>query len=227
MSEKTIQPVMLADALAIDGAHPSAPGRCHPSPLGIHWFDEKEIDARLPGDPGPHPLPVLRPRRAAHVRQAGGEVPRAVWRNHALAVSSGTEAIYISLAAIDVGPGDEVLIPGYLWTSCLNGIVRLGAIPRLVDIDETFDMSPADLERKIGPHSKAVIYVHMSGAAATSADRRHRAAAQPHGARGLRPGQRGHAERPARRHVRRHRHLQLPAEQEHHRGRGRDDPLQR
>ena len=85
--------------------------------------------------------------------------------NHALAVSSGTEAIYISLAAMDVGPGDEVLIPGYLWTSCINGIVRLGAIPRLVDIDDTFDMSPDDLERKIGPHSKAVLYVHMSGAA--------------------------------------------------------------
>jgi len=43
--------------------------------------------------------------------------------------------------------------------------VRLGAIPRLVDIDDTFDMSPDDLERKIGPHSKAVLYVHMSGAA--------------------------------------------------------------
>ena len=37
--------------------------------------------------------------------------------NHSSAVSSGTEAIYISLAAMDVGPGDEVLIPGYLWTS--------------------------------------------------------------------------------------------------------------
>ena len=48
--------------------------------------------------------------------------------DHTLAVSSGTEAIYISLAAMDVGPGDEVLIPGYLWTSCINGIVRLGAI---------------------------------------------------------------------------------------------------
>ena len=37
-----------------------------------------------------------------------------------------------------VGPGDEVLVPGYMWVSCLSAVVRTGAIPRLVDIDDTF-----------------------------------------------------------------------------------------
>ena len=154
MSENTIQPVMPADALAIDGGTPVRTRPLPPESPGIHWFDEEEIaqvaqviQARSPfrfyGPDVQHMCDKLE----ARFRELYGV-------DHTLAVSSGTEAIYISLAAMDVGPGDEVLIPGYLWTSCINGIVRLGAIPRLVDIDDSFDMSPVDLERKIGPHTQ-------------------------------------------------------------------------
>jgi len=83
---------------------------------------------------------------------------------YALGVNSGSAALHISLAAFGVGPGDEVMMPGYLWVSCASAIVRTGAIPRLVDIDASFCMDPDDLERKIGPHSKAVLAVNMSGA---------------------------------------------------------------
>lgn len=83
---------------------------------------------------------------------------------YAIAVNSGTSALYIALAAFGVGPSDEVLVPGYLWVSCVSAIVRLGAIPRLVDIDDTFCMDPEDLKNKISTHSKAIIFVHMSGA---------------------------------------------------------------
>jgi dTDP-4-amino-4,6-dideoxygalactose transaminase len=85
-------------------------------------------------------------------------------RAHALAVSSGTAALSIAMGMLDVGPGDEVLLPGYFWVSCASAVVRAGAIPRLVDIDDTFSMDPADLERKIGGRSKAILMVHMSGA---------------------------------------------------------------
>lgn len=84
--------------------------------------------------------------------------------SYALGVNSGTAALHIALNAMGLGPGDEVLIPGYLWISCVSAIVRLGAIPRLVDIDDTFCMSPTDLESKITSHSKAILFVHMSGA---------------------------------------------------------------
>lgn len=85
-------------------------------------------------------------------------------RNHALAVSSGTVALAAAMSALNLGPGDEVLIPGYFWVSCVAAVVRAGAIPRLVEVDASFVMDPDDLERKIGPHSKAVLIVHMSGA---------------------------------------------------------------
>lgn len=85
-------------------------------------------------------------------------------RRHALAVNSGTAALSIAMTMLDVGPGDEVLVPGYFWVSCASAVVRAGAIPRLVEIDDTFVMDPEDLERKIGARTKAILVVHMSGA---------------------------------------------------------------
>jgi 8-amino-3,8-dideoxy-alpha-D-manno-octulosonate transaminase len=85
-------------------------------------------------------------------------------RKHALVVSSGTAALHVAMAAADVGPGDDVLLPGYLWVACLTSIVRAGGIPRLVDIDQSFTMDPDDLLRKITPRTKAVLVVHMNGA---------------------------------------------------------------
>lgn len=89
---------------------------------------------------------------------------QAFAHRHALAVSSGTAALSIAMGALDIGPGDEVLMPGLLWVSTVSAVVRAGAVPRLVDIDETFCMDPADLERKIGPHTRAVLCVHIAGA---------------------------------------------------------------
>jgi dTDP-4-amino-4,6-dideoxygalactose transaminase len=84
-------------------------------------------------------------------------------RKYAQLVSSGTTALSTALMAADVGPGDEVCVPGYLWVACLSAIVRLGGIPRLVDIHTTFAMDPTDLERKINERTKVVLLVHMSG----------------------------------------------------------------
>ena len=81
-----------------------------------------------------------------------------------IAVNSCTAALHLILHALGIGPGDEVLLPGYMWCSCISAVIRLGAIPRLVDIDQTFCMDPHDLKRKLTPHSKAVLIVHMSGA---------------------------------------------------------------
>src|SRR5258708_32621111 len=83
---------------------------------------------------------------------------------HALGVNSGSAALHIALAAFGVGPGDEVLVPGYLWVACLSAIVRTGAVPRLVDIEATFCMGPVALGPKIGPPPKRVRPVYMSGA---------------------------------------------------------------
>ncbi|MBC7811585.1 MAG: aminotransferase class I/II-fold pyridoxal phosphate-dependent enzyme, partial [Burkholderiales bacterium] len=85
-------------------------------------------------------------------------------RKNAVLVNSGTGALSTAMMAADVGPGDEVLVPGYMWVACVSAVVRCGGIPVLVEINDTFTMDPDDLERKITPRTKAVLLVHMSGA---------------------------------------------------------------
>lgn len=84
-------------------------------------------------------------------------------RKNAVLVTSGTTALSTAMLAADVGPGDEVAMPGYFWVACPSAVVRAGAIPRLVDIDDTYTMDADDLERKINHRTKAVLVIHMSG----------------------------------------------------------------
>ncbi len=84
--------------------------------------------------------------------------------NHALAVTSGTGALVAALTAAGIGPGDEVLVPAYTWMASAAAPVAVGAVPVLVDINESLTIDPADLERRITPYSKAIIPVHMVNA---------------------------------------------------------------
>ena len=70
---------------------------------------------------------------------------------HVLAVNSGTSALVAALAAAGIGPGDEVLVPAYTWMATAAAPVQVGAVPILVDIDETLTMDPEDIRAKITP----------------------------------------------------------------------------
>jgi len=82
---------------------------------------------------------------------------------HVLAVNSCTSALISSLVAVGVGPGDEVIVPGYTFFASCAAIVAAKAIPVIAEIDESFTLDPDDLERKITSRTKAVIPVHMRG----------------------------------------------------------------
>ncbi len=83
---------------------------------------------------------------------------------HALALTSGTVGLHAAMTAIGVGPGDEVIVPAYTWIASAAAPALAGAVPILADIDETLTLNPVDLERKITPHTKAIIAVHMVNA---------------------------------------------------------------
>lgn len=85
---------------------------------------------------------------------------------HAQLVSSGTAAVSIALAAAGIGAGDEVIIPTFTFVASFEAIMMLGAIPVLVEIDDTLTLSPAAVERAISPKTKAVMPVHMCGSMA-------------------------------------------------------------
>jgi 8-amino-3,8-dideoxy-alpha-D-manno-octulosonate transaminase len=150
--------------LAIDGGEPA---RTRPLPWelpGAHWIGEEEAElvGRVVRAQSPFRFYGLDPQHMAATLER--EWRQKFGAPHVLAMASGTAALGVALGAIGVGPGDEVLVPGYMWTSCLSAIVRQGAIPRLVDIDDTFCLCPRDLERKINARSRAVLFVNMSGA---------------------------------------------------------------
>lgn len=83
---------------------------------------------------------------------------------HTLTVTSGTSALIAALAAAGIGPGDEVLVPAYTWMATAAAPVMVGAVPILVDINETLTIDPEDIERKITPYTRAIIPVHMGNA---------------------------------------------------------------
>ena len=82
---------------------------------------------------------------------------------YGVAVNSGTTALLVALGAVGVGPGDEVIVPGYTYIASISSIVYSRAIPVLAEVDQTFNLDPADVEAKITPRTKAIIAVHMMG----------------------------------------------------------------
>lgn len=85
-------------------------------------------------------------------------------RNHAAAVANGTAALALAMEALDLGPGDEVIMPALTIISCASAILRTGATPVLVDVDpRTFNMRPEEIRKKIGPRTRAILVVHLYG----------------------------------------------------------------
>ena len=83
---------------------------------------------------------------------------------HALAVTNCTTGLHLVLAAMGIGPGDEVIVPAFTWVATANVVVYCGATPVLCDVDTvTYNIDATDLARKITPRTKAVIPVHLFG----------------------------------------------------------------
>ena len=83
---------------------------------------------------------------------------------HAIAVSSGTAALHLALAALDIQPGDEVIMPTFTMIACANAAKYLGAKPVLVDSEiSTWNIDPNKIEEKITKKTKAIMVVHIYG----------------------------------------------------------------
>jgi 8-amino-3,8-dideoxy-alpha-D-manno-octulosonate transaminase len=82
---------------------------------------------------------------------------------HCTAVSSGTAALYSALKALKIGPGDEVITQAYTFVATVEAIVELGATPIVVNIDNSLNMNPKELEKAITKRTKCIIPVHMQG----------------------------------------------------------------
>lgn len=84
--------------------------------------------------------------------------------SNALATTSATTGLHLALAAMGIGPGDEVIVPSFTWVATANAVLYCGATPVIVDIDlDTFNLDPKEVARRLSPRTRAVIAVHLFG----------------------------------------------------------------
>jgi len=83
---------------------------------------------------------------------------------HAIACASGSDALLLALMAVNIGPGDEVLVPSFTFFATASAVSRLGALPVFVDIDPvSYNIDVIDAEKKVSARTKAIIPVHLFG----------------------------------------------------------------
>jgi dTDP-4-amino-4,6-dideoxygalactose transaminase len=103
------------------------------------------------------------PAFKAKVYNLEQEVAKLVGVPYAVAVNSGTSALLVAMCGLGVGPGDEVIVPGYTYVASMAAIIWARAVPILAEVDRTLNLDPADVRRKITPRTKAIMAVHMLG----------------------------------------------------------------
>ncbi|MFD9737665.1 DegT/DnrJ/EryC1/StrS family aminotransferase [Umezawaea sp. NPDC059074] len=105
-----------------------------------------------------------KPEWTSYVHQFELDTQKTFGAAHSIAVNSGTSALLTGLAALGVGPGDEVIVPGYTFVASIGSIIYSGATPVLAEVDDSLTLDPVDVEAKITPNTRAIMAVHMLGA---------------------------------------------------------------
>lgn len=152
------------EKLAVDGGTPVRKDSLDPRPYGPQFYDDVEKKELL------EVLESRQPFRwcgeGSKVLQFEKAYATHLGVKHALGVTSGTTALFTAMAALEVGPGDEVIIPAWTWYADHSAVVLSGALPVFAEIDESLAIDPNDIEKRITPRTKAIVACHLQGGVA-------------------------------------------------------------
>ena len=157
---------MQTDRLAIDGGTPAVTRRL-PLGKGIDRIGDAEVAAVTDVLRDRSLFRYHSSRTPARVDAFESAVCDAFGCRYALAVSSGTAALRVALAALGVGPGDEVIVPAFTFIATVSAVVTLGADVVFAEVDDTLTLDPGDLETKVSERTAAIVPVHLENVAAT------------------------------------------------------------
>ncbi|MCX6626934.1 MAG: DegT/DnrJ/EryC1/StrS family aminotransferase [Candidatus Solibacter sp.] len=130
---------------------------------GPQYYDGKEQRQLEEVLESRNPFRFSNPLDKSKVALLENEWAARMQTKHALAVTSGTAALHTAMAALEVGPGDEVILPAWTWYSCYNTVIQAGALPVFAEIDESFNIDPKTIEALITPQTKVIMAVHLQG----------------------------------------------------------------
>ena len=147
--------------LAIDGGTPVRKTVLGSRPYGPQFYDEVEKQEVLEVLDSKNPFRWW--HSSSKVLQFEKAYAEHIGVKHALAVTSGTTALYTAMAALEIGPGDEVILPAWTWYADYDAVVLCGGLPVFAEIDESLSMDPADIEHRITPRTKAIVPSHLQG----------------------------------------------------------------
>ena len=159
----TLTPAGTAPQLAIDGGTPVRSQPLGSANWGPLYYDDKEQTQLSEVLESRKPFRFANPLDRSKVAIFENEYAARMQTKYALAVTSGTAALHTAMAALEVGPGDEVIVPAWTWYSCYSTVIQAGALPVFAEIDESFNIDAADIERHITPQTKVIMAVHLQG----------------------------------------------------------------
>jgi dTDP-4-amino-4,6-dideoxygalactose transaminase len=108
--------------------------------------------------------PADNPAFGHKVRRVEEQLAAIAGVEYSLAVSGGgSAALWISMLGLGIGPGDEIIVPGFTYVASISSIVYTGATPVLAEVDDSFCLDPVDVAARITPHTRAIMVVHMLG----------------------------------------------------------------
>jgi 8-amino-3,8-dideoxy-alpha-D-manno-octulosonate transaminase len=158
-----LTPAGAAPQLAVDGGTPVRTQPLGTANWGPLYYDDKEQTQLADVLESRKPFRFANPLDKSKVAIFENEYAARMQTKYALAVTSGTAALHVAMAALEVGPGDEVIIPAWTWYSCYATVIQVGALPVFAEIDESFNIDPNDIERHITPQTRVIMAVHLQG----------------------------------------------------------------
>ena len=154
--------VLYTEKLAIDGGEPVIARRLNHY-KGAAVIGEEEKRAVMEVLDSQSLFRYYGPNLLSKVASLEADFAAFIGSQYALATSSGTAALRLGLAALGVGPGHEVIVPAVTFIASVGAIVASRARPVFAEVDETLQLDPNDLLRRLTPRTKAIMPVHLGG----------------------------------------------------------------